>query len=110
MTDVTKLPGTIALDLDAATRDDEKGPFTVVISDREITFGDPEDLDWRDLLMLQDPAEFLRLSLAAEDRKFILEQPLPAWKFNRLMEAYYSHFDLEDKVRQARRQQQLAGI
>ena len=114
MTDdnVTALPGRITLDLDAAARPDGevKPPFVVVVKGREISMEDPAELDWRDLILLESPTEFLRLALSAEDRKFLLAQDLPGWKFNQLMEAYYSHYDLDEKVRQARRQQQLGGI
>lgn len=109
---VTNLPGRISLDLDSESRPDAevKPPFVVVVAGREITMEDPANLDWRDLLLLESPTDFLRLSLSAEDRKFLLEQSLPGWKFNKLMEGYYTHFDLDEKVRQARRQQQLGGF
>jgi hypothetical protein len=109
---VSALPKNLALDLDSESRPENevKPEFTVQINGREITMTDPSELDWRDLILLESPTEFLRLSLTAEDRKFLLEQPLPGWKFNRLMEAYYNHFDLDQKVRDARRQQALAGV
>lgn len=109
---VSTLPKNLALDLDAEQRPEKevKPPFTVQINGREITMTDPAELDWRDLILMESPTEFLRLSLADEDRKFLLEQSIPGWKFNRLMEAYYNHFDLDQKVREARRQQALAGV
>lgn len=114
MTDsnVHDLPGRISLDLDHAARPegDVKPPFVVVVNGREIRMEDPADLDWRDLVLLESPTEFLRLSLSSEDRKFLLEQSLPGWKFNQLMEAYYSHYDLDEKVRAAQRQQRLSGL
>lgn len=113
MTDnVTALPGRISIDLDSEERPegDVKPPFVAVVKGREITMTDPAELDWRDLIMLESPTEFLRLALAPADRKFLLEQDLPGWKFNKLMEAYYAHYDLEEKVRQARRQQTLGGF
>lgn len=113
MTDdnVTALPGRITLDLDSEERPekDVKPPFVANIKGREIGMRDPAELDWRDLLLLESPMDFLRLSTTPEDRKFLLEQDLPGWKFNRLMEAYYAHYDLDEKVRQARRQQRLDG-
>lgn len=113
MTDnVTALPGSITLDLDAAQRpaNEVKPPFVVKIQDREIGMKDPAELDWRDLILMESPTEFLRLSLSKEDREFLLSQDLPGWKFNQLMEAYYTHFDLDEKVRSARRQERLSGV
>lgn len=109
---VQDLPQHITLDLDAETRPegDVKPPFAVNINGRRIVMEDPADLDWRDLMLLESPTEFLRLSLSKEDRKYLLEQNLPGWKFNRFMEAYYSHYDLDEKVRQAQRQQRLTSV
>lgn len=106
-----QLPSNISLDLDAEKRPESeiKPPFVAMVKGREITMTDPAELDWRELILLESPTEFLRLSLSAEDRKFLLEQDLPGWKFNRLMESYYSHYDLEEKVRKARQQQRLAS-
>jgi hypothetical protein len=59
---------------------------------------------------METPTEFLRLSLSKEDREFLLAQNLPGWKSNRLMEAYYTHFDLDEKVRSARRQERLSAV
>lgn len=108
---VSQLPQHIDLDLDTAERPESevKPPFAANIAGRRITMEDPADLDWRDLLLLENPAEFLRLSLTKDDRKFLLEQPLPGWKFNKLMEAYYNHYDLDDKIAAAKRQQALGG-
>lgn len=106
------LPGTITLDLDAAQRPEEeiKPPFVVKVQGRSITMEDPAELDWRDLAVMDNPIEFLRLSLSTEDRKFLLSLNLPGWKFNQFMEAYYAHFDLDDKVREAQRRQRLSGV
>lgn len=112
MTDVTTLPQSINLDLDAAERPAEeiKGPFRFNVKDRTVTMSDPADLDWRDLILLDSPTEFIRLALQPEDRQFLLEQPLPGWKFNLLMEGYYKHYDLEEKLREARRNQRLQSV
>lgn len=110
MTDVSTLPQNISLDLDVATRDDEKPPFRVVVSERTIEMKDPAELDWRDLILLDSPTEFIRLALSKDDREFLYAQDLPGWKFNKLMEAYYGHFDLEEKLHEARRNQRLQSV
>lgn len=109
MDNVTTLPGNVTLNLDEAVNENEKPPFIVKVQGREITFADPANLDWRDLLQLQDPTAFLRLSLSAEDRKFLFDTPMPSWRFNKLMEAYYGHFELEDQIREARRKAAMSG-
>lgn len=113
MTDsnVTKLPTPgVTLDLDTIERDskDVKPPFVVAIEGRSITLGDPTDIDWRDLAGVEVPADLLRVAMSREDRVYLQSLALPTWKFNRLMEAYYTHYDLEDKIRNARRQAQFS--
>jgi hypothetical protein len=109
---VSQLPSNITFDLNSAKRPekDVKPIFRALVLDREITMLDPATLDWRDLLLLESPVEFLRLAIGDADRKWLLEQSLEGWQFESLMEAYYRHYDLEEKQREARRKQQLAGI
>lgn len=114
MTDdnVTQLPVKIHLDLDAVERPskDIKEPFVVKINGRTITMIDPSDLDWRDLLLMESPMDFLRYALSPEDKSWLTEQATPGWKFSQLMEAYYSHYDLEEKQREAQRQAQFSNL
>lgn len=107
---VVKLPEPgVVLDLDAEERDprDIKPPFRSVIGGKTLTFADPMDIDWRDLAAVEAPAQMVRLALSPEDADHISRQGLPTWKFNRLMEAYYKHYNLEEKIREARRQSQF---
>jgi hypothetical protein len=112
MSDISNLPVDLAIDLDAAERpaDEVKPPFRAKVADRVITMKDPSDLDWRDLMNLTDPREFIRLSMDAEDRQFLARTPIPGWKFNQLMEAFYHHYDLEELAAQARREQTLRSV
>lgn len=109
MTDdnVRELPANVTLDLDAYERPakDVKPDFTVKLGGRVITFKDPEEMDWQDLLDIEHPAHFLRYAVTAEERQHILALEMPAHKFGKLMDSYQQHFDLEDKVAQARRRQ-----
>lgn len=106
---VTQLPEQgLAIDLDAATRDDEKPPFKAKVGGRIITMVDPQNIDWRDLLTMSDPREFLRLSVSEEDRKFLNQQAMEGWRFGKLMEAFYLHYDLEELAEKARRDNALA--
>lgn len=98
-------PGVI-LDLDVETRDpkDVKPPFVVNVEGKKLTLQDPTEIDWRDLAAVEIPADLLRVAMSREDRNYLQGLALPAWKFNRLMEAYYLHYDLEEKIRNAKRQ------
>lgn len=109
---VRALPGNISFDLDNVQRDpkDIKPIFTVTVAGREITMTDPQELDWKDLLLLESPMDFLQYTLGSADKAFLLKQDIEGWRFGKLMEAYYAHYDLDEKMRQARRQQQLSGI
>lgn len=110
MTDVSHLPTPgIVLDLDIEERDPEdvKPPFIVNVEGRTITFADPSEIDWKLLAGIEVPADLFAVALQKDDRKHLRTVNLPGWKFNRLMEAYYSHYDLEDKIRAAKRQAQF---
>lgn len=113
MTDVTHLPTPgVVLDLDIVERDpsEVKPPFVIKVGGRSITFLDPEEINWEDLAAVGSPQDLIHVSLEREDRDFIFKQNLPTWKFNKLMESYYVHYDLETKIAAARRQAQLNGL
>ena len=96
------------LDLDLEVRSTpEVPPFVVKLGGRKITMTDPETLDWRDLITMTHPTEFLRFALNDEDRKFLLSQGMEQWRFTRLLEAYYAHYGLDDRIREAQRRAQL---
>jgi hypothetical protein len=113
MTDnVTHLPEPgVILDLDAEVRDpkDVKPPFIVKLGEKNVTLADPTEVDWKDLAAVEIPADLLRVAMSREDRNHLASLDLPAWKFNKLMEAYYVHYDLEDKIRNAKRQAAFGG-
>lgn len=113
MTDnVTRLPEPgVILDLDTVERPEKdiKPPFIVNVEGRKITLQDPTEIDWRDLAAVEIPGDLLRVAMTREDRSYLQGLALPAWKFNRLMESYYTHYDLEEKIRNAKRQAQFGG-
>jgi hypothetical protein len=113
MTDnVTHLPEPgVILDLDAESRPekDVKPPFVVKIGGKNVAFADPTEIDWKALAAVEIPADLLRVAMSREDRKHISETNLPGWKFNLLMQSYYDHYDLEDKIRAAKNQAAFGG-
>lgn len=112
MTDdnVTQLPESgVTLNLDLETRKDQKAPFVVKVGDRNIRLDDPTEIHWRDLASVEMPADLLRVAMTTEDRNHLYDAELPTWKFNRLMEAYYTHYDLENEIAKAKRQASFRG-
>ena len=113
MTDnVSRLPDlSVVLDLDAEERPEEevKPPFVVNVKGKKIAFEDPANIDWRDLASVDQPVDLLRVSLSREDRNHLMSAELPFWKFEKLMEGYYSYYDLEDKIREAKRRASLGA-
>lgn len=113
MTDnVSHLPAPgVILDLDTEERpkEDIKPPYVVKVAGKTVTLQDPSEIDWRDLAAVDIPADLLRVAMSKDDRKHLQSAALPAWKFNRLMESYYTHYDLEEKIRNAKRQAQFGA-
>lgn len=102
---VTDLPENVTLDLDAYERPAEEviPPFVVRLGGRTVTMTNPEDIDWQDLLDIENPADFLRYCVDKDDAKFILGLALPGHKFAKLMETYQEHYGIEEKLDAARR-------
>lgn len=110
MTSISELPDpSVSLDLDLLERppEDESTPFVVNINGRKITMVDPDTLDWRDLITMSDPTDFIRIAMSSEDRQYLVKQAIPGWKFSRLLESYYLHYDLDEKIAAARRRGSL---
>lgn len=102
-------PGVILdLDLEQRPPEDVKPPFVIKVHDKLITFADPAELDWQALAAVNIPADLIRVSLSTEDRDHITSKPLPSWKFNKIMESYYTHYDLEAKILAAKRRAQFS--
>lgn len=113
MTNVSKLPTPgVVLDLDAYERPENevKPPFIVKVAGRLVTFADPMDIDWRDLAVVEAPGDILRAALSREDREHITNQKiLPTFKFSKLIQDYYTYYDLEDKINEAKRQKAFSS-
>lgn len=109
---VTQLPtGDIDFDLDTVEKDakDVRPPFVTHVKGRRIPMISPDDVDWQDLMILENPAELLQYVISREDLKHIRDQAVPAWKIGKLMDRYSEHFGLEDRIQQVRRESKLAG-
>lgn len=88
----------VTLDLDGLEREGAVlEPFTFQFDGETFQMLDPQEIDWQNLLSgLRNPALFLRFAMpVAEQSKFFAKQ-VPAWKMNKLMEAYQNHFGIPD--------------
>jgi hypothetical protein len=109
---VRNLPtGEVDFDLDAEEKDpkDVKPPFVANVGGRKVSMISPDDVDWQDLLVMENPVELLQYVISTEDLKHIKSLGIPGWKLGRLMDRYSEHFGLEDRLRQVQREAKLAG-
>lgn len=105
---VTNLPDKrITFDLDAEEREDAPEVFVANVNGRAISMQDPEELDWKDLLDITQPVDFIKYAVAEEDRQYIFAQKIKSWKLNRLMERYMDHYGLKEKLAEADRRQKF---
>ena len=112
MSDVSQLPTKINFDLDTVERDagELKEPFVVQLNGKTITMTDPSTLDWRDVMLMTNPQDLIRLSLSEADRDHLQATGFESWKFGKLLAAYAEHFELEKIMQDARRQNALGGV
>lgn len=91
------LPEDVVFDLDAAQRPDKevKPPFKTRVNGRVIVMNDPAEFDWQDLIDISHPNDFLVHCLSDDDRYWLQDQKIEAWKFNNLLEAYMRHYGLD---------------
>lgn len=82
------------VDLDSLERDKTYPVFVFQIAGRKIEFKDPSNLDWQDLLKLDDETDFIELAMEDEDSRFFLSQKVEAWKVRKLMKLYQDHYEL----------------
>jgi hypothetical protein len=98
VSDATTAAVTPTLDLDALEREGAVAePFTFQHDGKTYSMLDPQAIDWQALLSgLRNPALFVRFAIPISDQKDFFGAKVPAWKMNKLMEAYTSHFNLPD--------------
>lgn len=91
---VADSPDPVSLNLDTYESEDPTTPFVVVVGGKRLTFNDPMEISWQELVELNDPEEFARLCLNEKDREHFLEYPLSGRKMNVLMTRFREHFGL----------------
>ena len=90
----------IAFNMETVEKEKVYEPFVAHIpatdggEGRDITMTDPADIDWQDLLEVDQPQKFLRYCISDEDKDWLLEQKIKGWQFAKLIEAYQRHYGL----------------
>lgn len=87
---------TIMDNIDEFERQEKYPLYAFAISNRRIALKDPAELDWNDLVNLQDESQFLKLAMSDEDLGFFLDQKVQAWRVRELMDRYFKHYGIED--------------
>lgn len=109
---VRPLPAQVDFDLDSYERapEDIIAPLVIKVGGKPVTFTNPDEIDWRDLIDMTNPIQFLTYSVSEADRRHIMGLALPAHKLAKLMEVYQDHFKLEEKIAAVRRSQRLTSV
>lgn len=88
-------------DLDSLERDDAvKEPFEFTLNGHRFLMGDPQEIDYRDLLAVYRSAnsgdfeEAMGRLLDGDGRETFFEQRVPTWKLAKLFDAYIKHYGL----------------
>lgn len=84
------------MDLDALEREGgSPEPFSFRHNSRRYTLLDPKEIDWQDLISaLSNPYVFFSVTLAEGDQPTFMGTKMPAWKLNKLIDAYIEHYGL----------------
>lgn len=81
----------------AAAEDSKKEPFAANIHGRTIVMRNAARLDWKVLLGIEHPIEFIKYCASEEDRDWLKEQDIAGDVFNQMIEAYQKYYDLGSK-------------
>jgi|SRR5215216_784640 len=99
MTDdnVRHLNKKISINLDELEREG-KEPFSFVLAGERVEMKDPSEIDFKDLMTIEHPANFLKYALSDEAKELLQKTPLEGWKFNSLIESYMEYYGLDPKA------------
>jgi hypothetical protein len=74
---------------------DRKKPFAAVVAGKRFTMLDPAEIDFKDLMTIEHPANFLKFALDDEGKKILAENQVEGWRFNNLIRDYMEYYDLD---------------
>ncbi len=109
VTTMTGLTGDFDVVIDTSQEVQLRPPMVVQLDGRRVEFMDPDGIDWLDLLLVDNPVDFIRYSTSREDREYIFGLSMKAPHLEKLMKAYQDKFDLDASMEAARRKNRLAG-
>ncbi len=87
----------INLDEIEREQDEVKAPFAFVVEGQRFTLTDPADLDWKQLLEIDDPVAFFRYCMPQPQKTAFKELDVPGWKLGKIIEAFQKHYGLGNK-------------
>ena len=89
----------VDLNLDTIERESTqvKQPFSFVIGGHRFVLNDPAELDWQQLLEIDDPIAFFRYCMPQEQKETFKELRVPGWKLGKVIEGFQKHYGLGDK-------------
>jgi hypothetical protein len=92
---VVRLNQKVHSNLDEAERDSTYETFAFVLNGQRVEMVDPREIEFKDLMTIEHPANFLKFALSPEAKKLLAETDLPGWKFNKLIHDYMDHYGLD---------------
>jgi hypothetical protein len=89
----------VDLNLDEIEREQSevKAPFAFTLEGHRFTLTDPADLDWKQLLEIDDPIAFFRYCMPQDQKDTFKALEVPGWKLGKIIEAFQKHFGLGSK-------------
>ncbi len=89
----------VDLNLDEIEREksEVKAEYAFVLEGERFVLTDPADLDWKQLLEIDDPIAFFRYCMPAEQKDSFKSKNVPGWKLGKIIEGFQKHYGLGDK-------------
>ena len=100
----------VHLNLDTAEREDKFETFAVVIHERRVEISDPAEIDFKDLLQIENSMQFLRYCMSQEDRDWLAEENLKGWELGLLLESFLKHYRATERIDERLDQRKRLGF
>lgn len=86
----------VQFNLETAEREKSYEPYTVALTGGVvITMTDPAELDWKEILLIENPSDFFKFCVSDEDKDHLRKEKIPGWKMRLLIEDYQRHYGLD---------------
>ena len=92
-------PESVDLNHDTIEREqtEVKPPFAFAVDGHRFVLNDPADLDWKQLLEIDDPIAFFRYCMPQDQKDVFKSLNIPGWKLGKIIEGFQKHYGLGDK-------------